>query len=197
MMARTALGKGIGVLFALSAATGLGVAHDAPVRAADADVYLMDAAVSATGVNPFLATATYRLVSGACLARPLPTGGEVPSYVDVASETTGVCTSVTGGGTVTGVCNTGVITANWSFSEPGESDNATMVGDGVVVQGIAIIVAHPSSVLPGDGYFDPSSSSTPGSAITVAAFTGNPTAVCGVDSNDLMTAVDAAVVASY
>jgi hypothetical protein len=198
-VAKSLLRKGFCLLCALSAGTGMTVGLGTPASAADVDIYVMDAGVSPTGIGVLPGTASYALQHGTCLDQPLPPpiGGQVPTYFDLPSGGTGVCSAVTGGGdlSVNAGCTTGTITADWTFTEPG-NDNALLVGDGVIVDGVAVIAAVPNSLVSGLGYWDPSSATTPGSAAMLAVFTSEPTAVCGTSSG-VMDNVDAVVVASY
>jgi len=196
--AKSVLRKGFCLLCALSAGTGMTVAVGTPASAADVDIYLMDAGVSPTGIGVFLGAASYALQRGTCLEQPLPSpiGGQVPTYADEPSGGTGVCSAVTGSGDLwVAGCTTGTITADWTFTEPGP-DNALLVGDGVIVDGVAVIAAVPTNLTTGHGYWDPTSATTPGSAAVLALFTSEPTAICGTSSG-VMDNVDAAVVASY
>jgi hypothetical protein len=183
-VAMSVLGKGFWAL--VIAATGAGGALSArPASAADVDAYLIKGTAALIEHTP--EAWSYALSNVACVdASPVPT------YVDLPADNRGVCASATGGGTIDGACGSGLITAGWTFAEPGESDSAVMYGEGVMVNNLAVIVANPTAVS-GDGYFDPPSSTSPGTAVTLAAFA--PASVpspCGGGGLTLAAAVVAA-----
>lgn len=194
---KAALGKGLCVLIVLSAGGGAQAALGAwEAEAADADVYVLTATVTATGISTSSPSGNYTLSGGGCVDEPIPSpvGGKVPTYVDASPVASGVCSSFTGSGNLSGYCDTGTLTAGWTMTEP-PGDNAVFDGEGVIVSGVAVLAGTPSSQVPGLGYWDPSNSTTPGSAVAVAVFTPS-IGVLGCNNN-LMSWIDAVVVASY
>jgi hypothetical protein len=191
------LRKGVCLLVALVAGTGATAALATPAAAAgDVDLFLFKAGV--THDPPSLLSATqvsYSFINGGCVdvSLPPPAGVTLPTYVDLPEGETGVCPSVTGGGDLFAQCSTGMIRANWTLTEP-DSDNAVFAGEGVIINGIAIVAGTPSSELPGLGYVDPGSPAA-GSAVAVAAFLPEAGAICGGNGGDIMKNVVAALAA--
>lgn len=194
---RGALRKLLGAVGLVCALTWAVAGHRGPASAQDADLYVVHASV--TPLAPLalvLSSADYSLSSGACRAvmLPSPVSTSVPGYLDAPPDESGNCTSFSGGGTLTVVnCNTGVVTAAWNLLEP-DGDTAVFTGDGVMVGGVAVIAAPPSSTL-GTGYWDPSSATSPGAAVSVALFAPTGTALC--PNSSYIGQVTAAVVAGY
>jgi hypothetical protein len=172
------------------------VGHGSPTSAQDADLYLVRAGVNAGPFAPVVSSTGYTLSSGACrpLAVPSPVSTSVPGYLDVPPHESGNCTSFSGGGTLTVVnCTTGVVTAGWNLLEPA-GDTAAFNGQGVMVGGVAVIAAPPSTTL-GTGYWDPSSAPSPGAAVGVALFVSTGLVQC--PSPGVIDQVTAAIVAGY
>jgi hypothetical protein len=154
----------------------------APASAVDADVYIVAGLVTpATTVSVPGLTTTYS-VGAAC-----KTEGSVSTYVDLSRSETGGCSvggSPAGSLTLTG-CSTGAIAAtSWQLKEP-SNESATFTGSGVVVGGVTLIAGSPLHGS-GNGYWDPSTSITPGTAVVVGVLTPlvGQTCVTGVSSFD-------------
>lgn len=198
-VARSALRKGLCALILGSVGVGAAGMLRAPTSATDADVYAFDVGNSPGPLSATVPTsAAYTFVAGAaCTNQPLPSpvATAVPGFLDVPQDEGGPCTSVSGNGTLTVAhCDTGLITANWTFTEP-FGDTVAFTGTGVIVGGIAVIGAPPAA---GYGYFDPVSTSTPGAAAAVAVFTSYDVTdgICGKGSS-VMNRVVAVVAAAY
>jgi len=135
-----------------------------PASAGDADVYGVTGSLTPMTAQTVLGPTTTYQISAACR-----TVGPVSTYVDLARAESGGCSV---GGSSAGTlalkgCSTGSITAtNWQLTEP-SSDLATFSGSGVVVGGVALVAGSPLHGPAGDGYFDPSTSNSPGSGVVV------------------------------
>lgn len=171
---------GLGIALLASIGAGVLAGSSLSASAQQADGFAFNASVAPTSgtMAPLVGTFQYGL-SGVCAAVtvPSPASATVSGYVDVPGDDSGACGAVTGGGTATlAYCSTGSISADWNLSEPG--DTAHLVADGIIVGGVAVMVAQPAA-MPGEGYWDPSTSGSPGSAVSVALFApSDPTQRC-------------------
>ena len=195
---RRALRKVLGVAGLVSALTWAVVVHGASTSAQDADLYAVQAFITPGPLALGVSSPSYTLSSGVCapLVVPSPVSTTVPGYLDVPPDEKGNCTSVTGGGTLwVANCNNGFVTAAWTLKEP-NGDSALFDGSGVMVGGVAVIVAAPAvSALGTTGYWDPMSTASPGSAVSVALFAPTGTSPC--PDSSYIGQVTAAIVAAY
>ena len=197
-VARSGLRKGICALTLVSVGIGTAVVLKTPTSAARVDVYAFQAHNQPNGITTGVSLPGTYTFGPVCVGVPLasPVGTTVPGYVDVPTDESGPCPSVTGSGTLTVVnCDKGLITADWAFTEP-NGDTAAFNGTGVIVGGVAVIAAPPAA---GFGYVDPAPTSTPGGAVAVALFTTDSplTSECGQLNSTIMDEVLAGVAAAY
>lgn len=145
--------------------------------AADADIFATKANFSFG--PPGAGVITTESYSVAAAANPLPV-----CYVDPATLQTGGCLNLSGSGGVDVVdcIPSGPMSATWSLTESGP-DTTTFAGSGVMIGSVALLAAAPSTLTPSDGYYDPSSTSTPGRAVAVAVMLPLTQPKCGGATN--------------
>lgn len=166
---RSGRARSCAVLLLSGVAAGVVGLQDLPVGATDADVMVVQGTMNVVGETVALSSSSYSFPTGGCLTAtvPSPVGTTVAAFVDVPRDESGACTGLSGGGSVTTVdcAPAGEMSANWQVTEP-SGDPVSFVGSGVVLGSVALIAGAPSSVTPGDGYFDKDGG--PGRGVAVA-----------------------------